>query len=177
MTEQTAITSLDNLVSAIQAVVNDMYAGHTATAAKRGKNPKFPYVPLLKITPKDGSRGRTTNPTQGVAYATREEAIAKAQQCLDSYRYVRAHTMLRPSHRAERDYHGLPRDITDILAAAGKMNGKNGDRVVMTFGKNRGKHGTITVTMNGGLSHSIKLDDGTFLGDVEIGDFDVQSGI
>jgi len=53
-----------------------MILGHfTATAAKRGRNPRFPYVPVVVYHPADNSRGYTVQPR-----ATRDEAIAYAEQ-------------------------------------------------------------------------------------------------
>lgn len=49
-----------------------------ASAAKRGRNPRFPYVPI--VVREDG---RTHNTNTKNAYATRDEAVAYAQKWID----------------------------------------------------------------------------------------------
>jgi hypothetical protein len=49
-----------------------------ASAVKRGRNPRFPYVPV--IIRADGSAHNTNTRN---AYATREEAVAYAQKWID----------------------------------------------------------------------------------------------
>jgi hypothetical protein len=49
-----------------------------ASAAKRGRNPAFPYIPV--VVRGDGS---THNTNTRNAYASREEAIACAQRWID----------------------------------------------------------------------------------------------
>jgi hypothetical protein len=46
-----------------------------ASAVKRGRNPRFPYVPV--VVHEDG---RTHNTNTRNAYATREEAVAYAEK-------------------------------------------------------------------------------------------------
>jgi hypothetical protein len=59
----------------------------TASAAKRGRNPRFPFVPIVAVTMEDGPkllpRHRTHNINAAKAFATREEAIAHAQAWID----------------------------------------------------------------------------------------------
>lgn len=47
-----------------------------ASALKRGRNPRFPFVP---VTIRDGRASQV----RGVAFATREEAVAFAQKAID----------------------------------------------------------------------------------------------
>lgn len=49
-----------------------------ASAVKRGRNPAFPYVPV--VIREDGS---THNTNTRNAYATRDEAVAYAQRWID----------------------------------------------------------------------------------------------
>lgn len=49
-----------------------------ASAAKRGRNPLFPYVPVVIR-----ENGTTHNTNTKLAYATREEAVATAQAWID----------------------------------------------------------------------------------------------
>ena len=58
-----------------------MNGNATAGAAKRGRGPRRPYVPVWTWTPADGSRGYTSQ-LRGVAFATRAEALAAAQRYL-----------------------------------------------------------------------------------------------
>jgi hypothetical protein len=172
------VNNYHELVAAIDAIVEDMYSGHAASAAKRGRNPKFPYVPLLKITDREANRTRTENPTRNRAYATREEAIAVAQRILDSDKAARKHQILKPNYgMPERTYRGLPRDIDAIMAEVGKLTAPEGARVVMIWGKHRGEIGTVTLLMDHGRSHCIKLDNGAFLDGVEAVDFELAYGM
>jgi hypothetical protein len=167
------ISDYAELVAAINAIVEEMYSGYVATAVKRGRNPKFPYLPLLKIIDRDTNRTRTENPTRSRAYATRDEAVAVAQRILESYKATRKHQMLKPSYgRAERTYRGLPRDIDAIMAEVSQLTVPTGTRVAMTWGKHTGQIGTVTLLMDGGRSHCIKLDNGEFLDGVEAIDFE-----
>lgn len=168
----TTIASFADLTAAIDAVVAGMYANHTASAAKRGKNPKFPYVPVVKEKIDMYSGVRTTNPTRNRAYATREEAVAVAQRYIDHYRAQKAHDLIKPSHRADREWRGLPREIDALLAEVGRLTVEPGTRIVMTWGKHRGQTGTVRILTSKGRGHCIDLDNGEFLVDVEAVDFD-----
>jgi len=61
----------------IEAAVESLNWG-VGDAAKRGRNPAYPYVPIIRHA-REG-RLQTTNPTRRVAFATREEATACAQR-------------------------------------------------------------------------------------------------
>ena len=80
----------------------------TATAAKRGRNPKWPYVPVIRVA--DQGKHQTTQ-IKGKAFATREEAVTYAQRCIDQARKVLAFQLADPRMRALREYHGLPREL------------------------------------------------------------------
>lgn len=62
-------------------------ATQTASFAKRGRNPRFPFVPIVKhhahppgfAVPKDW-----TYQIRGFAFTTREEAIAYAQKYINA---------------------------------------------------------------------------------------------
>jgi hypothetical protein len=66
------------------------------SAVKRGRNPKFPYVPVVVVTTDNGPDRfptvRTHNTNAAVAYATRAEAVAHAQRWLDTAQAVWAAT-------------------------------------------------------------------------------------
>jgi hypothetical protein len=91
------------------AEIVDKVAFGTATASKRGRNPKWPYVPV--ITYGDDVGRQHTEQILGVAYATREEAIARAQKGLDSARRLLAKKLADPCYRALRRQYGLPEEI------------------------------------------------------------------
>ena len=91
---------------AIREVVAAVDFG-TASAAKRGSNPAFPYVPII-VRP---GGERTANPAKGLAFATREEAIAQAQRQIDVQRADLTAKLGERRYRALREQHGLPREL------------------------------------------------------------------
>ena len=101
-----------NLEIEVEAVLDRLYGKYVATAVKRGKNPRWPYVPVVKNTDITVWRGQTHNPAKGEAFATREEAIARAQAILEARRAADRALFLEPLRgRAMRRYHGLPMEI------------------------------------------------------------------
>jgi hypothetical protein len=81
-----------------------------ASARKRGSRPGLPYVPVVeRLTPQGATR--TYNPARGLAYATRAEAVARAQRHIDVERRVLAEQLATPRYRALREAHGLPREL------------------------------------------------------------------
>jgi hypothetical protein len=79
-----------------------------ASAAKRGRNAKWPYVPI--VIHNDCCRP-TTVQIVGVAYATREEALARAQRHIDGCRSDLAKKLADPRMRALREQYGFPREV------------------------------------------------------------------
>lgn len=77
------------------------------TAAKRGRNPKWPYVPVIAT---DSPLGPRTTQLRGLAYATRQEATQRAADQITSWRAQMAKDLAHPNKRAFREQHGLPRD-------------------------------------------------------------------
>ena len=77
-------------------------------AVKRGRNPAFPYVPVV-IYPT-----RTANLTQGKAYGTRDEAIAFCQKYIEHCKRVTILQLAEPRNRALRSQYGLPREIQGV---------------------------------------------------------------
>lgn len=67
---------------------NPSNSTYRASARKTGRNPQWPFVPVVICTPGDGSRGHTTQP-RGKAFATREEAVAYADRYIDVNRMPR----------------------------------------------------------------------------------------
>lgn len=95
---------------AVAAAVAATRATITPTARKTGRTAALPYVPVLRYQPADGSRGWVQQ-IRGVSYATREEAIAKAERRLRVQMTVLAAQLREPLYRALREYHGLPREL------------------------------------------------------------------
>jgi hypothetical protein len=74
------------------------------SAAKRGRNPKFPYVPVIDF-------GTRTEQVRCLAYVTREEALAAAAATIQARRNDLRQKLMDPRYRALREQYGLPRDI------------------------------------------------------------------
>lgn len=101
----------DELEAAIDAVVAKANRGR-ATAAKRGRNPKFPWVPIIDYGPqREGVHVQRTSQVRGRAYRSREEAVAVAQAQIDRASEVMAAQLRQPTMRAMRSWHGLPREL------------------------------------------------------------------
>lgn len=83
----------------------------TPSARKAGRNPRWPYLPMVVTTAING-RPETTI-IRKRAFATREEAVAFATRHIDSMRDSLARRLADPRERALREYYGLPRDLTD----------------------------------------------------------------
>lgn len=98
------MTFADDIAAAVDAA-----GWPKASAAKRGRNPRWPYVPIL-----DYGVLRPLSPTTQIkrrAFATRPEAVADAQAWIDRARARLAADLARPNLRALREYHGLPREL------------------------------------------------------------------
>lgn len=99
---------MSEVFAQVDELMNKMDLG-AASAAKRGRNPAFPYVPIIKHSSE--FRDRTTNPTRRAAFATREEAVAVAQRHIDAQREAMRAKLKRPETRAWRKALGLPENI------------------------------------------------------------------
>lgn len=82
-----------------------------ATAAKRGRNPKFPYVPIVDLRTGEMKQHGHTSQIMGKAYATREAAIARAQRGIDAGRAAFIGHLNDPRWRALRRQYGLPEEL------------------------------------------------------------------
>lgn len=94
----------DEFAHEVDRVVDALDLG-TPSAVKRGRNPDFPYVPIIK------HGERTENPMKGFAYATREEAVAAAEHHLAALREATKVKVKTTRYRALREHHGLPREL------------------------------------------------------------------
>jgi hypothetical protein len=73
-------------------------------AQKRGRNPSWPYVPVVM-------HGERQEQITGCAYATREEALAMAEKTLTFRRDMLRKRLGDRSCRSLREQYGLPREI------------------------------------------------------------------
>lgn len=80
-----------------------------ATAAKRGRNANWPWVPIVNLGPR--ARGVKTWQVRGKAFATRDEAVTCAERAIEHVRAKRERMLLDPRQRALREAYGLPREI------------------------------------------------------------------
>lgn len=80
-------------------------------AAKNGRNPVFPYVPLIMHPPVFASGSPRREQVLGRAYVTRQEAITEAQRVIDARVAHFRRQLGEPRHRALREQWGLPREI------------------------------------------------------------------
>jgi hypothetical protein len=97
------------LAQRISDVVADADLGE-ASALKRGRNPLYPYVPVIKTT--SGVGQEHTSQLLGLAYQTRDEALHRAQLHIDALRAHIARQLSEPRYRALRESYDLPREIT-----------------------------------------------------------------
>lgn len=111
------MTTIQETIEALKA--RNFYG--IASAAKRGRNPEFPYVPVVKLTEADGSPRQSmaqTSQLKGLAYVTRQEAVDRAQRHIDRGFADLEAKLGMPHHRALREWHGLPREFSDLPEAA-----------------------------------------------------------
>lgn len=84
------------------------------TAAKRGRNPRFPWVPVVDYGPQD--TGVDTTRTWQIparAFATRNEAVRCAAEYIAAGRDRLERDLQHPRMRALREQHGLPRELPE----------------------------------------------------------------
>ena len=82
-----------------------------AGAVKRGRRAEWPFVPIIdhrERLERDGGFMQTEQ-LRGLAYATREEAVAAAQASIDRARARVEAQLWQPQYRALREHYGLPR--------------------------------------------------------------------
>lgn len=85
-----------------------------ASAHKRGRNPVFPYVPVI-LHP--NLQVPTCAPRQeqilGRAYVTREEAVSCAVRVIDARVFHFRRQLQKRGARALREQYGLPRELPE----------------------------------------------------------------
>lgn len=78
-----------------------------ATSVKRGRNPAFPYVPVIDHSDEGIHRTRTEQ-ILGKAFVTRSEAVEYAASVIEARKALLAKSLAEPRMRALRKAHGLP---------------------------------------------------------------------
>lgn len=90
----------------------DAYPFGKPSAAKRGRNPRWPYVPIIDFGEQPTGIHRTrTEQIRGRAFAEREEAVAYAGRVIAARKADMERKLAEPRYRAMREQFGLPRDI------------------------------------------------------------------
>lgn len=100
------MTTQDAIVAAVDAT----HFGK-ASAQKRGRNPKWPYVPVILHATGGLGGGGHQEQIRKRAFETRDEAVGYAQSVIDARRESLARDLAAPNHRALREAHGLPREV------------------------------------------------------------------
>jgi hypothetical protein len=74
----------------------------TAASAKRGRNPRFPFVPVIKYSERGSVK---TRQIRGKAFATAGEAVAYAGQCIEAMKHRHTERLVDPRNRVLRDWY------------------------------------------------------------------------
>lgn len=99
-------------MDAIAQAAAAAYAGHKATARKSGRRAEWPYVPVIDRDPGERGCDRVHKlSVRGLAFATREEAVAAAEMHLAGLVTFLDKRLRDPRHRALRQQHGLPTEL------------------------------------------------------------------
>jgi len=93
----------------IEAAVQQAYGHYRAEAVKRGRDPRFPYVPIYRFS--DGAGNSQTTQIRNRAYSTRGEAIQCAADFIARLKQHMRDQLCKPGCRALREQYGLPREI------------------------------------------------------------------
>jgi hypothetical protein len=106
--------SREEFETAVDAVMARREADQTfgiAGARKRGRNPRWPYVPVV-FHPTPGRPGAGyEQQVLGNAYATREEALACAELHIATWRHGFRYRLMQSNYRALRSHWGLPQEL------------------------------------------------------------------
>lgn len=110
----------------IDEAVQECFAGHVAAARKAGRNPRYPYVPIIK-TPDTFVPGKLREAQiRGRAHATRDAALACAENQIDRFRKNMREKLSDPTYRVYREQWGVPdSECTDpaLAAALARIDG------------------------------------------------------
>jgi hypothetical protein len=97
------------LAEQIEKVITSRNWGKPS-ARKGGRNPKWPWVPIINYGEDWRSRTRTYQP-RGVAFETREQAVEYASKAIAGQMELYRRMLHCPRQRAMREQYGLPREI------------------------------------------------------------------
>lgn len=110
------VTTTDNFFAEVEAVAAAQDFGK-ASAAKRGRNPEYPYVPIIDY----GHSRVATSKTQqirGYAFPDRALALAHAEKTIEFRRSELVKRLKEPRYRALRESFGLPAEVPNSLRPA-----------------------------------------------------------
>lgn len=82
----------------------------SASARKTGRNPAWPYVPVV-LEPADDAGRTFQRQIRARAFATRAEAVAYAERHIAQRRRDLEAKLADPRYRALRSFHGLPAEM------------------------------------------------------------------
>lgn len=94
-----------DLISLIVATRDDF---GKPSAVKRGRNPKFPYVPIIDFSTEYETR---TEQIRGFAFIDRKQAIAHATKTIEFRRNELEKKLRDPRYRALRKSYNLPEEL------------------------------------------------------------------
>lgn len=83
----------------------------TATAHRRGRDPRWPYVPVIVHDGGVALSATRQETITGKAFASRVAAVAYAEGVIETRRRRLAEALADPTKRSLREVHGLPREI------------------------------------------------------------------
>ena len=90
-----------------------------ATAVRRGRNPRWPYVPVIAHAATPDNPRDWTEQIPGLAFATPREAELAAEEHIARLRRHLAHRLGQPGNRALREHYGLPRELAELETQEG----------------------------------------------------------
>lgn len=88
------------------------------SARKTGRDPRWPYVPVIKHSGTSTAPKPWVEQIRGLAFATRPEALSCAEAHITKLRARFAEKLADPKMRALRAYYGAPRQTNAISTMA-----------------------------------------------------------
>lgn len=110
----TTLPTVGDIADRVHDIARDTFANYRPTAHKRGRNPRFPYVPVVLYPLNNRTAQRQL---LARAFATRAEAVSYAERAIRGYITGLERDLMQPSHKAHREQYGLPRDIDAVEVA------------------------------------------------------------
>jgi hypothetical protein len=84
-----------------------------ASARKAGRDPRWPYVPVILVTDDVGVTRQTQ--LRKLAFETRAEAVDAAERHITANKLLFAQRLADPRCRALRAHYGLPRELEVVM--------------------------------------------------------------